>query len=243
VNTPLTFNGFVATLALGPRLRQGVARLRAKKETRESLHMLPGMQRVWGNEPSHSQVNSHVGNWNPKWTPEFLECHFKSQNSFPRRFLYIIGNLLKRRCLKWAPIAHLDIENTSYGPKKGRESNKQFDSWPLKVGNRPNFLTCRWHVTYHWKALDKGYNFSLDLIAIGGLHVKLCASRITGIPIVGMLGLPLGSPRTKSHLGVAPVERRKVYYKGESGGFPQVRPMVSLVCPSCSWLVLALKML
>jgi hypothetical protein len=34
---------------------------------------------------------------------------------------------------------------------------------------------------------------------------------------------------TKSHLDVAPVGRRKVYYKGEGGGFPQVRTMVSLV--------------
>jgi hypothetical protein len=36
----------VATLALGSRPRQGVARLRAKRETRESLHMLLGVQRV-----------------------------------------------------------------------------------------------------------------------------------------------------------------------------------------------------
>jgi hypothetical protein len=36
---------------------------------------------------------------------------------------YIIENLLERRCLKWARIAYLDIWNTSYGQKKGRESN------------------------------------------------------------------------------------------------------------------------
>jgi len=35
-------------------------------------------------------------------------------------------------------------------------------------------------------------------------------------------GLPLGSPGTKSHLDVGPVERCRVYYKGEGGGFPQV---------------------
>jgi hypothetical protein len=46
---------------------------------------------------------------------------------------------------------------------------------------------------------------------------------------VRILGLPLGSPRTKCHLDVAPVERRKVYHKGEGGGFPQVRAVVSLV--------------
>jgi len=27
-------------------------------------------------------------------------------------------------------IAHLDIWNTSYGQKKGQESNDQFNSWP-----------------------------------------------------------------------------------------------------------------
>jgi hypothetical protein len=48
-----------------------------------------------------------------------------------------------------------------------------------------------------------------------------------------------GSPGTKSHLDVALVERRRIYYKGEGGGFLQVWAMVSLVCPSCPWLVLA----
>jgi hypothetical protein len=58
---------------------------------------------------------------------------------------------------------------------------------------------------------------------------------------VPILGLPLGSPETKSHLDVAPVEKRKIYYKGEGGGLPQVRAVASLVCPSYSWLVLAPK--
>jgi hypothetical protein len=39
--------------------------------------------------------------------------------------LYIIGDLLEPRYLKWARIIHLDIWNTSYGQKKGRESNYQ----------------------------------------------------------------------------------------------------------------------
>ncbi len=47
---------------------------------------------------------------------------------------------------------------------------------------------------------------------------------------MGISRLPLGSPRT-SHLDVAPVERREEYYKGEGGGFPQARAMVSLVNP------------
>jgi hypothetical protein len=48
-----------------------------------------------------------------------------------------------------------------------------------------------------------------------------------------------GVPGEKSHLDVDPMERCRVYYKGEGGGFPQVRAVVSLVCLCCPWLVLA----
>jgi hypothetical protein len=122
-----------------------------------------------------------------------------------------LENLLKHRCLKWACIAHLDIWNTSYGQKKGLESNWQFDSRPLKVKNQLDFLMWRQLATYHWKALNEGYNFALVLIIIGGLHKKLCALKVVGVLVVGILGFPLRSPETKSHLDVAPVERHRVY--------------------------------
>ncbi len=208
-----------------------------------ALHMLLGVQRVWGNEPSHSQVNSHVGSWSPERTPKFSELDYRGQNSSLWGVLYIIRKLLKCRSLKWARIAHLNICNMSYGQMNGRESNWQFDSWPLKVGNRPDLLGCKRRETYHWKALDKGYNFASYRVAIGGLHKKLCALKVAGVPTDAISGLPLGSPGTKSHLDVAPVERRRVYYKGEGGGFPQVRAVVSLVCPGCPWLVLTPKVL
>jgi hypothetical protein len=47
----------------------------------------------------------------------------------------------------------------------------------------------------------------------------------------------------KSHFDVGPVERSRVYYKGEGGGFPQVQAVVSLVYSCCLWLVLAPKVL
>jgi hypothetical protein len=202
--------------------------------------MLPWVQRVCGNEPSYSQVNSDVGSCSPKWTPKSSERDCKGQNSSPWRVLYIIAKLLKHRCLKWACIAHLDIWNTSYGQKrlgvklaiwlpttKSRESTR----FPC-VHAACNILleSSRW-----------GYNFALDLIAIKGLDTKLCALKIAGVLVREISRLPLGSHGTKSHLDVAPVERRKVYYKGEGGGFPQVRVVLSLVCPSCPWLVLAPK--
>jgi len=43
----------------------------------------------------------------------------------------------------------------------------------------------------------------------------------------------------KSHWDVDHVEWCRIYYKGEGGGFPQVRAVVSLVCLCGMWLVLA----
>jgi hypothetical protein len=116
--------------------------------------------------------------------------------------------------------------------KKGRESNCQIDSRPLKVKNRPDFLACMWRETYRWKALDEGYNFTLDLISIRGLHAKLWDPKVAGVPILVISGLPFRSLETKCHLDVGLLERHIVYYKGGGGGFLQVRAVVSLVSPS-----------
>jgi len=97
--------------------------------------------------------------------------------------------------------------------------------------------------TYRWKALDESYNFALDCIAIQGLLAKLWGSKVTGVPFGAISGLPNGSLGKNSHLDVASVESCRVYYKGEGGGFPQVRAMVSFVCPCCLWFVLAPRVL
>jgi hypothetical protein len=178
-----------------------------------------------------------------RWTPKTLESDCRGQTLMDYGVLYINGKLLKRRCLKWARIAHLDIWNTSYGQKKGRESNYQFDSRPLKVGNRPLSDVRFGSSTRRWKALNKSYNFASDHIAIGGLLAKLWGSKVPGVPFDAISGLPLGSPGKNSHLDVASVESCRVYYKGEGGGFPQIRAVVSLVCPCCLWLVLAPRVL
>jgi len=45
-------------------------------------------------------------------------------------------------------------------------------------------------------------------------------------------GLHFRSPGNLCHSDVASVTRRREYYMGEGGGFPRVRAVVSLVCPS-----------
>jgi hypothetical protein len=114
---------------------------------------------------------------------------------------------------------------------KGRELNCQFDSRPLKVKNHPNLLVFRWRVTYHWKVIDKVYNFSLNLISVKGLHKKLWASKVT--QFWEFRDSQVGSPKTKWHLGAGPMARHWEYYKGEGGGFLQVQVVVNLMSP-CS---------
>jgi hypothetical protein len=62
-----------------------------------------------------------------------------------------------------------------------------------------------------------------------------------GSPNFGNFGTPTWESQDKCHLDVGLVERHRIYYKGEGGGFPQVRAMVSLVSPSCPWFLLAPK--
>jgi len=157
--------------------------------------------------------------------------------------LYIIRKLLERKCLKLVCIAHLDISNTSYGQKKGRESNCQFDSRPKKVGNRPNLLGCRQRATYRWKALDESYNFSSDRTSIRVCSQSYAAPKSWESRLARFQDSHSRVLGEKNHLDVDPVERSRVYYKGEGGGFPQVRVVVSLVCLCCPWLVLAPKVL
>jgi len=146
---------------------------------------------VWRNELSHSQGSLHFGSLSPGGLLNIQKMIARGQNSMDWRVPYIIKKFMEFRCLKWVRMTHLDIWNTSYGQKKGRESNWQFDSWSLKLKNRLDFLAFRWRATYCWKDLDEGYNFSLDLISIEGLHEKLWGPKI--------VGLPLGSLGTKCH--------------------------------------------
>jgi hypothetical protein len=128
-------------------------------------------------------------------------------------------------------MSHLDICSTSYGQKKGRESNWQFDSRPLKVGNRPNSDVCRRSVTLRWRALEKSYKIASNFIPIGGLSKKLWMPKVPGIQPGTVSGLLVGSPEKKCHSDVASVENCREYYMGEGDGFPRVWAVVSQMSP------------
>jgi len=54
---------YVTTLALGSWPKQRFTKVRAKTGPGSHITCSRKCKRVWGNEPSHSQVNSHFGNW------------------------------------------------------------------------------------------------------------------------------------------------------------------------------------
>ncbi len=119
-----------------------------------------------------------IETWESSRTLKNSEFDCKGQNTLHWGVIYIIGKLLKCRYRKWPRIGHLDIFSTSYGQKKGRESQWQFDSQSLKVRNWPDPGACRWSATHHWKALEESYNFALHLIPIRGLSKELRSLKV-----------------------------------------------------------------
>jgi len=190
----------------------------------------------------HFEWNSHSQKW------EFGifrdSCNFRTWQQRAKHLgvIYIVGKVLKCKCRKWPCMSHLDICNTSYGQKKGWESNWQFDSWLQKVGNQPDPDLCRWSATHRWKALEENYKFALDLIPIQGLSRELWVLEVLRVQTGIVSGLLLWSPGNKSHLDAGAAEQRREYYMGEGGGFPWVRAVVSQVsprspvaCPNTKW--------
>jgi len=131
-------------------------KLGLRKEAQESHRMLPGMYEGVKEWILTLPRQLPLGRWSPDGLPNLQRAIIGVKIQCLEAFLY----LLELKCIKWARIAHLHIWNTSYGQKKGRESNWHFDFRALKFENRPDSLVWRWPATYHWKVLNEGYNFA-----------------------------------------------------------------------------------
>jgi hypothetical protein len=114
-------------------------------------------------------------------TPENSKRDCRGQISSHLSALGVIGKVLKCRCPKWPRMSHLDICSPSYGQKKGRESNCQFDSRPLKVRNRPVLNVRSGSATRRWKALFEVYKIGSDLVLIRGRGEELWLSKVPGV--------------------------------------------------------------
>jgi hypothetical protein len=173
----------------------------------------PHFGQMWGWSPTLGKV----GGLESAGTPECSELDSKAQNTLHWGVLNVIGKVLKRRYRKWPRIGHSDICSPSYGQKKGRESNWQFDSRPLKVGNRPLSDVALKSATRHWKALDKSYNFGLGLVPIRAWGEELWPFKVLRVQPGqfrdSISGLHFGSPNKMCHLDVASVTSRRKYYR------------------------------
>jgi len=139
----------------------------------------PHFGQVWG----WSLTLGKVGGLESSWTPECLELDSKAQNNLHWGVLGVIEKVLKRRYRKWPRTGHSDICSPSYGQKKGWESNWQFDSWPLKVRNRPLSDVRIESATRRWKALDESYNFDLGLVSIRVRVEDLWPFKVPGVQL------------------------------------------------------------
>jgi hypothetical protein len=137
----------------------------------------PYFGQVWGGSPTLGKSEDLESSGTPKCS----ELNSKAQNTLHWDVLSVIGKVLKRRYRKWPRIGHLDICSPSYGQKKGRQSNWQFDSWPLKVRNRHVPDMRSGSATWRWKDLFEGYNFGLDLVPIGGWGEELWSPKVPGL--------------------------------------------------------------
>jgi hypothetical protein len=131
-----------------------------------------------GGEAQHLEKSEDLESFG---IPECLELDSKAQNTSHWGVPCVIGKVLKRRCRKWPRISHLGICSPSYGQKKARESNWQFDSRPLKVGNRPLPDLRIESAIRRWKDLDAGYKFGLDFVAIRRRSRELWAPKVPGL--------------------------------------------------------------
>ncbi len=174
-------------------------------------------------------MNFHFGSWSPDGLLNLQREISGVKTHWTKELFISLKIFLKCTCLKWACMTHLDTEHTSYSQNKGWGVKLAIWLPTTKSQESLDFLTCRWCVTYRWKIIDDGYNFVLNFISIKGVHAKLWAPKVVGVPVMKNSGLPFESLEIKWHLGVGHVARHKVYYKGEGDGFPQVRVVVSLV--------------
>jgi hypothetical protein len=144
------------------------------------------------------------GNLESSGTPKNSELELKGQNTLHWSVLGVIGKVLKCRCLNWPRIGHLDIFSPSYGQKKGRESNWQFDSRPLKVRNWPLLDVCSGSATWSWKALKESYNIGLDLAPIRLGSREIWAPKVPGLhpgQFRDSFGTPTWESREKEPFG------------------------------------------
>jgi hypothetical protein len=175
----------------------------AKNVTRESHLLSQDYRRMWGNEPTHSQVGSNIGNWSLNGLSNFQRTISRVKYHWIKKFLIplkISWNEDVKNQLAWLIWI---IKTQVIAKKNGWVSKCQFDFWSLKIKNRLDLLVHTWRVTYCWKALDKGYNFYFNFTPIGGLQKMIWAFQVAKVLILKISRLPTWELGIKWNMGAA----------------------------------------
>jgi hypothetical protein len=183
-------------------------------------------------------MNPHTSKWVPTLGVE-VSIEFR----IFRWWLYgstLIGKTLETWMFKMGSHDPFGYLKHKLWPKKGRKSNCQFDSWPLKVKNRFILLVCRWHATYHWKIFNEDYNFDLDLTSIGGLNKKLWATKVARVPISR---LPTWESRDKMTFGCKAHNQTQIILMKKVVASPKFGLWWILWVCVCAWFVRSPKVL
>jgi hypothetical protein len=196
----------------------------------------PYFGQVWRWSPTLGKS----GDLESSGTLEYSELNSKRQNNFHYGVLGVIGKVLKRRYQKCPRILNLDICSSSYGQKKGRESNCQFDSRPLKVRNRPALDVRFGSAIRRWKDFNKGYNFGLDLVVIQGQGEELWPLKVPGVHNRDTwldFGTPTWESREKEPLGCRCSGALQSILYGGWWWHPPSLGRGESCGPKCQWLV------
>jgi len=196
---------------------------------------------MWGNEPSHSQGNSHFGRWTPGGLSKFHRAILGVKTQWLVAFFISLERFWNINV--WSGLALLIWTSETYVMAK-RRAKSQTTSLTLdqkKSRIDPIYLALD-NVQHTVGKLSTRF---ITLLQIAPPS-EVCSQSYEALKsresrLAWFRDSHLGVPGEKSHLDVGHVERCRLYYKGEGAGFPQVQAVVSLVCSCCSWLVLTPK--
>jgi len=197
---------------------------------------------MWGNEPSHSQRSFHLGSLSPIGLLNVQRASQGPKLSALKSSLYhwkIIETYMSKMG-SHDPFGHLKHK---LWPKE--RSGVKLAVWLSTIKSRESTrftsvqVACDISLESSWQGLQI---FSI-LRFNQRFARKVIRPQSRKSPNFNNFGTPIWESNDKMPFGCGPHGRHIIYYKGEGGGFFQVRAMVNLVSPSCLWLVLTPKML
>jgi len=147
-----------------------------------------------------------------QWTLEISENDLRGQNSMACSVLYIIGKLLKRRCLKWARISHLEFETQVMAKRRAGSQIANLTPNQKKSGIDSIYLAADnvWHIVEN--LLTRATTFLQTAPRSEVCSQSYGAPKSRESPLAGFQDSHAGVPREKSHLDVGPVKRRGPKY-------------------------------